>query len=135
MIRKAIQDVRNASEKELSKELASTAAMIARDAKKYAPIDTGNLRKSIGWERLNSKNVVVFAKAPYAPYVEFGTGRVVTLKWLKSVGMPETYASQFKGRGAKDGTKVYIYARPYLFPAAAKNFELLAGRLEKLLNK
>lgn len=134
-IQKAIVQIKQKSAKELSTELASTAAMIARDAQKTVPRDTGNLKKSIGWERVGGTSVRVFAKAPYAPYIEFGTGRGVTLRWLKDLGIPETYASQFKGKGKRDGSKVYVYARPYFFPAVRSNYDQLAKRLEKILNR
>ena len=49
-IQKAIVQIKQKSAKELSTELASTAAMIARDAQKVVPRDTGNLKKSIGCE-------------------------------------------------------------------------------------
>lgn len=134
-IQKAIAEIKQRSPKILSNELAATAAKIARDAKKYAPVNTGNLRKSIGWERMNGSNVRVFARAPYAPYVEFGTGRAVTLTFLRKLGIPNEYAEQFKGKGIRDGNKVYVYARPYFFPAVLGNFEVLAARLEKKLNE
>lgn len=134
-IQRTISAIKERSKTQLSNELAATAAYIARDSKKNAPVDTGNLRKSIGWERMNEKNVRVFAKAPYAPYVEFGTGRAVTLKYLQKLGMPDSYAEQFKGKGLRDGNKVFVYARPYFFPAVLNNYEKLAERLEKLINK
>lgn len=52
---------------------ASTAVNIA---KRKAPVDTGNLRNNIGYERsADGKEVEVFSKAPYSGYVEFGTIR------------------------------------------------------------
>lgn len=131
-IQKAIVEIKNKAKKELSAELATTAAMIARDAKRSAPIDTGNLRKTIGWERVGVSSVRVFAKAPYAPFIEFGTGRSVSLKYLTDLGIPETYASQFKGKGIKE---VNLFAQPYFFPAVKINYDNLYKRLEKLLNK
>ena len=131
-IQKAIVEIKQKAKKELSSELATTAAMIARDAKRTAPIDTGNLRKTIGWERAGISSVRIFAKAPYSPYIEFGTGRSVSLKYLTDLGISETYASQFKGKGIKD---INLSARPYFFPAVKVNFDLLYKRLEKILNK
>ena len=41
------------------------------------------------------------ANANYAPYVEFGTGGNVTLDDMLELGIPASYAEQFKG--AKEG--------------------------------
>lgn len=132
MLRKKIEDLGRLSAQELSNELGTTALLIVKRAKDYAPVDTGDLKQSIGSERMNQKNVRVFAKAMYAPYIEFGTGRGVTLRELDQLGIPRSYAEEFKGKGKGRG---FVYARPYFFPSVRKEFDDLEQRLDLKLNK
>ena len=67
----------------------------------------------------------VSVNAPYAPYVEFGTGGLVEIPQ----GFEEL-AAKFKGRGVK---KVNLPARPFLIPAALKEGEILLEQLAKLI--
>ena len=74
----------------------STAADIVADAQTKAPVNYGQLRQSIGktTARVGFNTSYVFANAPYAPFVEFGTGaRVRVPKGF------EQMASEFKGKG------------------------------------
>lgn len=47
----------------------------SREAQAFAPVDTGNLRNSIDWERRAFEGEFG-ATAEYAPYVEDGTSRM-----------------------------------------------------------
>ena len=56
-----------------------TAAAITRDARLMAPVDTGNLRASIGYETREltaSVEAEIGPTASYAAFVEFGTSRM-----------------------------------------------------------
>ena len=132
MLRKKIEDLGKLSAQELSNELGITSLKIVESAKNYVPVKDGNLKSSIGAERQNKQNVRVFAKAVYAPYVEFGTGRGVTLREIDQLGIPRSYAEQFKGKGKGRG---FVYARPYFFPAVRKEFDELEKRLDLTLNR
>tara|TARA_R110000803_G_scaffold71728_4_gene135083 strand:- start:1602 stop:1958 length:357 start_codon:yes stop_codon:yes gene_type:complete len=55
----------------LSTEIGKGALNIARDMKKIAPVDKGNLRKNIK-AVLNNKQAEIRSDAPYSGYVEFG---------------------------------------------------------------
>lgn len=55
--------------------LARSAADIEREAKAFAPVDTGALRNSIGVD-LYGLDAVIGATANYGGYVEFGTSRM-----------------------------------------------------------
>ena len=49
-------------------------AEMQQNAMRQAPVDTGNLKRSIGIEILDSgMTALVMPTAEYAPYVEFGT--------------------------------------------------------------
>ena len=86
-------------------------------AKKDAPVDTGKLRQSINVEPfeddgLTGKVSAGGAIAPYAPYIEFGTGG--------KVGIPkgwEEVAAKFKGT---TGRKISMKPQPYLIPNFTK---------------
>lgn len=64
-----------------------TGASIERDAKILAPVDTGNLRASIGTEvsgdgRRGVMTVSVGPTAAYGAYVEHGTSRMAAQPYL-----------------------------------------------------
>lgn len=63
------------SQQALLETLMQAATHIAETMKSLAPVDTGNLRDSIG-VRLQGDSIVIgpdLERAPYAGYVEFGT--------------------------------------------------------------
>lgn len=60
-----------------NKLVRKTAYDIERDAKTFAPVDTGNLRSSIGSTfELGGLAAAVSATANYAHFVEFGTSKM-----------------------------------------------------------
>lgn len=54
---------------ELKKMLADATAR----SKKKAPVDTGNLRRSIGYDAISRKNMIFYALAEYSSFLEYGT--------------------------------------------------------------
>jgi|TARA_R110001632_G_scaffold231703_1_gene370804 HK97 gp10 family phage protein len=129
MLKKKLKALEDLSKQELSNELGRMALDSSRRAKKTAPVDTGNLKNSIGVERLTKTSLSVFAKAKYAPYVEFGTGKV-NLEDMKQLGIPDSYAAQFKG--AKSG---HMRAQPYFFISIRKAFAEGLKRVEAIIKK
>ena len=117
--------------KELSKQLAFTASHIVRTAKKSVVVDTGNLRQSINFEA-NGKTISVYANAKYAPYVEFGTGEGYDSQDMQQLGIPESYADQFKGT---DGRVVNLPARPFFFSSVRLEYKKLLERIGKKINR
>ena len=71
--------------------------------------DIADLKQSIGVDAIAINNYEVYAKMPYAAYIEFGTGGAVKIP----VGV-EDYAIQFKKRNPQN---ISMKANPYLFPA------------------
>lgn len=66
----------------------SGAEMVAK-AQNQAPIRSGNLKRSISFEALEEPAILVKAGAPYAAFVELGTGRAGASSphpWAKDVG-------------------------------------------------
>jgi phage gpG-like protein len=131
-LKKKIQQLGQLAAQELSNELAYTAAFAVQGMKVDVKKDTGNLMQSIFFERVGKNRVSIFAKAPYAPYVEFGTGRKVDLSHLKALGFNDSYAAQFKGKGVKD---VVLPARPFFFTNVKKELNKLEIRLDNKLKQ
>jgi phage gpG-like protein len=131
-LKKKIQQLGQLAAQELSNELAYTAAFAVQGMKVDVKKDTGNLMQSIFFERVGKNRVSIFAKAPYAPYVEFGTGRKVDLSHLKALGFNDSYAAQFKGKGVKN---VVLPARPFFFTNVKKELNKLEIRLDNKIKQ
>lgn len=123
-----MDELKRYSKQGLSDEIGAIAMNAARRAKRIAPASAGpTLKRQIGSQAMGM-NAVVYAKTHYAPYVEFGTGMFVDLSETKALGIPDSYAWQFKGK--KDG---YMHPQPFFFNSI--RYELKAGldRIEKRL--
>tara|TARA_R110002096_G_scaffold21294_1_gene69303 strand:+ start:458 stop:895 length:438 start_codon:yes stop_codon:yes gene_type:complete len=130
-LKSKLNNLRAFDKKTLSNELGKTAFDIARKAKQSAPVDNGTLKQSIRTE-LKGKTVEVIAGAHYAPYIEFGTGGQVKLDDMLELGIPASYAEQFKGRGLRN---VNLPARPFFFSSAREGLKNLLVRLNNELDK
>jgi len=130
-LNKKLDNLKKFDKQTLSNELGRTGLDIASKAKKAAPVDKGTLKQSIKSER-KGKTVEVIAGANYAPYIEFGTGGMVKLDDMLELGIPASYAEQFKGKGIRE---VNLPARPYFFSSAREGLNDLLLRLKKELGK
>ena len=63
--------------------LERVAAAVERDAKRFAPVDTGHLRDGIHAEEPRGNTVRVVAPADYAAYVEDGTEHMAAQPYLR----------------------------------------------------
>tara|TARA_B110000977_G_scaffold16472_1_gene20205 strand:+ start:347 stop:793 length:447 start_codon:yes stop_codon:yes gene_type:complete len=129
-LKKKLDNLRAFDKKTLSNELGRASMDIVRMAKQNVVVDKGALKQSIKAER-KGKTVEVIAGANYAPYVEFGTGGMVNLDDMVQLGIPPSYAAQFKGKGIKE---VNLPARPFFFNAARIGLRNLLVRLKGELN-
>jgi len=132
LLDKKLTKLKYLSKQDFSNELGKTAFDIVGNAKRSAPADTGNLRNEIGLQKVGANYIEVFSKAPYSPYVEFGTGRRVNLDDMLELGIPPSYAAQFKGKGVKE---VNLPARPYFYSSARKGLKNLLLRLDRTIKK
>jgi HK97 gp10 family phage protein len=120
--------------KEAEKDIAGVTELTARNIEKYAksnaPVDLGKLGQSIQSVKDNDLNWSIEAGgvlAPYAPFVEFGTGGLVEVpNELKE------QAIKFKGKGIK---QVNLRARPFLYPALLRGRIEYVEKLKKVLDK
>ena len=114
-VNNAISQIRRLSQEAIQKmedATEQTAREIELKAKTLAPTDLGKLGQSIRAEKVTAKNWKIVAGgliAPYAPFVEFGTGAMVSVtdEWKE-------IAIKFKGAVIK---QVNLRARPYMYPA------------------
>tara|TARA_R100001460_G_scaffold44151_1_gene80744 strand:- start:3993 stop:4442 length:450 start_codon:yes stop_codon:yes gene_type:complete len=129
---KKIKLLKKESTTELSKNIAHSAVFIQNKAIDKAPKDTGNLMQSIGSESRGT-TAVIFAKAKYAPYQEFGTGNRVNAKEAAKLGIPPSEIKRlYKGDGKR---KVNINPQPFFFPAVRIGLNKLLKDIEKDLKK
>ena len=125
-VKKMLEKADKVLNTELSNELASCANSIRNTAIRLAPVKFGVLRGSIVAEKITELSYIVEARAKYAPYVEFGTGGLVTIP----NGLAD-YAIIFKGKGLR---KVNMRAQPFFIPAVEIEKPKLIQRLKALIN-
>lgn len=116
---------------ETKNAIVSAGFAVEESAKRDAPVDLGALRASIKC-RISDDGLVATITAgdpdaPYAPYVEFGTGGNVEIPkgW-------EDIAEQFKGKGVR---QINIKAQPYLIGNFEKEEKALIKSLRELIRE
>lgn len=120
--------------KEAEKDISGVTEQMARKiesyAKQNAPIDLGKLGQSIQAVKDTDTSWNIEAGgilAPYAPFIEFGTGGLVEVPTeLKE------QAIKFKGKGIK---QINLRARPFLYPALLRGRVEYLDKLKKVLDK
>jgi len=78
-IEKAIKEYKKNAIVEIQGVNLNTASNISEIAKKNVNVDRGTLRNSIRVDNFEEINYNVGTSLPYAPYIEFGTGRKVKI--------------------------------------------------------
>lgn len=127
---KALRNFGKESEAVIEAVIEATAFDIQKKAKELVPKDTGKLDQSIISQKVEPLHWQVEAGgayAPYAPYIEFGTGGLVDVPvefkdeaWLA------------KGKGIR---QVNIFPQPYMHPAYLMGQKQIVKDLEKELDK
>lgn len=130
-LQRKMDNLRIFDSKTLSNELGKTGFEIVSLAKRNVVVDKSGLKQSIKLERKN-KTIEIVAGVNYAPYVEFGTGGSVDLTDMLELGIPSSYAAQFKGKGIRE---VNLPARPFFFNSARIGLKNLLIRLNKQIKK
>jgi len=132
-INEVISNLRNYG-KEAEKDIEGVTELVARNiesyAKSQAPANFGKLGQSIQAIEIDKTHWKIEAGgilAPYAPYVEFGTGGLVNVpEEMKEI------AIKFKGKGIK---QVNLRARPFLYPSLLRGRKEYLDKLKLVLNK
>ena len=120
--------------KEAQKDIEGVTELVARniekDAKSRVVANFGKLGQSIQAVKDNPLNWKIEAGgvlAPYAPFVEFGTGGLVEVpNELKEI------AIRFKGKGIR---QINLRARPFLYPSLLRGRIEYIDKLKKALSK
>ncbi len=120
--------------KEAEKDIEAITELVARNVEKTAKsnvvADNGKLGQSIRAVKEDATHWSIEAGnilAPYAPFVEFGTGGLVEVpNELKEM------AIKFKGKGIR---QINLPARPFLYPAFLKGKTEYVDKLQKVLSK
>lgn len=120
--------------KEAEKDIEAVTEQMARKIEGYAkisaPTDLGKLGQSIQAVKYTPTNWKIEAGgvlAPYAPFVEFGTGGLVDVPQEL-----QEQAIKFKGKGIK---QINLRPRPYLYPAFLRGSAEYVEKLKKVLDK
>lgn len=126
-VNKKVQKYKTLADKGVDREVKKTASLAVRRAARRVVVDDGALRRSIGVEATGQGSIAIYAEAKYAPYVEFGTGRRVSLVELDKIGIPHSYAAQFKGQGIRE---VNLGSRPFFFNSIREEFVEMVRRIK-----
>jgi HK97 gp10 family phage protein len=98
----AIDRLRDAAIGVMSRQLQATGGRMVAYARAIVPVDTGELRDSIGatWDA-STLTLTLHADAPHAAFVEFGTSRMAAQPYLRPTlaQVPRLWAS-VAGAGA-----------------------------------
>lgn len=79
-----LKEIKQALKEQTEQALIAIGARAETHAKKYCPVDTGNLRNSISNAvATNEKAVYIGTNVEYAPYVELGTSRAKAQPYLR----------------------------------------------------
>lgn len=115
-------------EQELKQAMGRVCALVERAAKKKAPKDTGDLRRSITSEvNVSGGEVegIVFTPLEYAPYVEYGTGLFAENGGRKDV--PWNYQDDEGNWHSTSGMKPQPFMRPALDENREEILRILQG--------
>ena len=114
---KGLDEVLNSLEKladttNLEGALGKACAIVEASAKKKAPKDSGNLRRSIT-SKVENNEGVVYTSLFYAPYVEYGTGLFAESGGRTDV--PWNYQDDEGNWHSTSGMKPQPFMRPALY--------------------
>lgn len=120
--------------KEAEKDIEGVTEMVAKNIENYAKSTVvanfgklGQSIKAVEQDKLHWNIEAGGTVAPYAAYVEFGTGGLVQV--------PNELKQQawlFKGKGIK---QVNLRARPYLYPSLLRGRKEYLDKLKKVLDR
>nr|DAN50727.1 MAG TPA: putative tail component [Caudoviricetes sp.] len=114
-------------QEDVKKAINKSVKVVLINAKNSAPVDTGNLRRSIHSELNIDKGKIegkVVTAVDYAPYVEFGTGELGIATNTNSK-IPVTYTKGFHGQ----------VAQPFFYPVYYEEEENFKRALKDILKK
>lgn len=118
----------------------ASAINIQNGAKRRCPVDNGHLRASIAMEPTNNGLTIdVGSKLKYAPFVEFGTGKFVSIPaaaGFSASGRSTPWFYPETVKGVKTGRMIFTHGskpQPFLFPAAEEERPRLVSSMKGAL--
>ena len=111
----------------VDKEMTASILDINAQQRRDTPVDTGRLRMGNMFDVSKKLDKQLFNDIEYAPYVEFGTGGLVSVP----PGLEEI-AIQFKGAGIR---KVNLPAQPFFFRAFFENKDKMIQNIKNAVLK
>ncbi|MGL4571855.1 MAG: HK97-gp10 family putative phage morphogenesis protein [Clostridium sp.] len=115
------------AEKAVKQSMSKNIEEVKGAAKALCPVDSGDLRGSIYKRTVKKKGKIqgiVYTNKEYAPYVEFGTGRIgEATNGNTEVNL--SYKQDWKGRPAV----------PFMYPALKNNEESVLDNIKEDLRK
>lgn len=127
---KRLEDIADTSN--LEQDMGKACALVEADAKKKAPKDTGDLRRSISSKVESGQDEIkgiVYSPLEYAPYVEYGTGLFAESGGRKNV--PWFYVDD-EGKGHVTSGQ---HPQPYMRPALNENRDKIIKLIKEGLLK
>ena len=117
-LKRKMAQLEDLSKKGLTNEIGKTASLSSARIKKTlasTPFkhSRGGLKQATNFGKSGDSAYIETSKH-YAPYIEFGLGKDVNLNDMLQLGIPPSYAMQFKGRGIKEIDRA---AKPFFFPS------------------
>lgn len=118
--------------KKVDLRLRVSSQKTANEAASKTPANDSHLRLSIRANKQKKSVYDVIVGATYGAFIEWGTRHKFSkssLKDMRDLGIPSSYAEQFKSTPLKRATN--LTAKPYFFPAVRKNWKKTLKLLEK----
>lgn len=111
--------------------VAKTAALIQGQAKLLAPVDTGDLRRSIKLNIADGHTAEVYTNSDHAIFNEYGTGT----KGDKEVAHTTKESWVYKGTDGKYHTSHGMMPRPFMRPAAEEGARQAAEIFSRIIKE
>jgi hypothetical protein len=108
---------------DVDKKFIQAGALMTTNAKMLSLVDTGNLRRNIGFRRVGRLHVEVFSVASYSAYIEYGTGKFAKFGNGRMSGW--YYPTRNGGFAYTEGQP----AKPFFFPSYELAIKWLRGVL------